>query len=191
MNILNTISNKPSSSRYKAHHVSFRCPNRLGSHGRDLNAQIWVFVLISLALISSDFHLTDSPLQWSTRSSHMCLMNMILSVICFVCRLLHVCVCMYICKFASVCGLCVHVRACSHDTDTVTSPSVMVLIVQMVKLAAPTKQQTIYSNTHTNANTQTHTHALTHTHTQADYSTHQPPAGFVDRDWTCTCMLVW
>lgn len=40
----------------------------------------------------------------------------------------------------------------------------MVLIVQMVKLAAPTKQQTIYSNKYTHTNT------------------HQPPAGFADTD---------
>lgn len=59
-------------------------------------------------------------------------------------------------------SICVHVRACKstvcvgvsfvglrvresvHSPDTVTSPSVVVLIVQMVKLAAPTKQQTIH-----------------------------------------------
>lgn len=38
-----------------------------------------------------------------------------------------------------LCGICV----CAHTTYTVTSPSAMVWIVQMVKLAAPTKQQTI------------------------------------------------
>lgn len=54
---------------------------------------------------------------------------------------LHVCI-QYVCKYVTFVGFCVCESA--HSSDTVTSPSVMVLIVQMVKLAAPTKQQTIY-----------------------------------------------
>lgn len=63
---------------------------------------------------------------------------------------MYVSLCVYIraCK-STVCVVCVsfvRLRACEsvHSPDTVTSPSVVVLIVQMVKLAAPTKQQTIH-----------------------------------------------
>lgn len=80
---------------------------------------------------------------------------------------------LYMCMYVYVCGsllwaLCVCL--CVHRTDTVTSPSVVLLIVQMVKLAAPTKQQSIYSNKSTH--TELHTNHLlglliqtTHVHT--------------------------
>lgn len=55
--------------------------------------------------------------------------------------------------YAHVCNhvgfVCARVCDFAHGTDTVTSLSVLLLIVQMVKLDAPTKQQTIYSNTNT------------------------------------------
>ena len=94
--------------------------------------------------------LTGLTLQWSTK----------LCVSVFVCayrtnRYVYVFVHVFLC-------MCVSVYCeCAQNTDTVTSPSGMVLIVQMVKLAAPTKQQTIYSNKYTH----THKHTHTHTHT--------------------------
>lgn len=112
-------------------------------------------MLISLALIGSDVNLLCSDWFHSSVKHKTC--------VC-VCPCLRTCLCFCVCVFEYM-HMCVRMRllcffcvfACAHSTDTVTSPSVMVLIVQMVKLAAPTKQQTIYSNKYTQMQTQRHT----------------------------------
>ena len=112
-----------------------------------------------------------------------------------VCVFIYLCMYVYVCTYATLLGfLCVWLW--THSTDTVTSPSVLVLIVQMVKLAAPAKQQTIYSNRYTHIDTHTHTNHLLgllirtqHVHACWSDSAGQPVQEAVCV-WVCVCVCV-
>ena len=113
-----------------------RFPNRLHSQGWGLILQMYEFVCL-LADMLRCFLLCD----WcnsSVERVHVIHMSRFLYM--FICVGKCLCVCVFVCL-------------CVQTTRTVTSPSVGVWIVQMVKLAAPTKQQTIYSSKYTHGQT--------------------------------------